>query len=132
MIYQGAVTRHDTGETDYYTGLSEPSWKLRWSNHKQNIKTDTKSNRTATCLAKHIRKLQDSNINYSLKFKHLPQAPAYNPVTDKGQLCLTEKYFIMFHPEGANINSRTEFFSAYQHKSKHLLCPQLKKIKTMS
>ena len=27
VIYQGAVTRHDTGYTDYYTGLSEPSWK---------------------------------------------------------------------------------------------------------
>ena len=41
VIYQGAVTRHDTGVTDYYTGLSEPSWKLRWGNHKQNFKTDT-------------------------------------------------------------------------------------------
>ena len=132
VIYQGAVTRHDTGETDYYTGLSEPSWKLRWGNHKQNFKTDTKSNRTATCLAKHIWKLKDSNINYSLKFKQLAQAPAYNPVTDTCRLCLTEKYFIMFHPEGANINSRTEFFSACRHKSKHLLCTQLKKAKTKS
>ena len=28
VIYQGAVTRKDTGETNLYTGLSEPSWKL--------------------------------------------------------------------------------------------------------
>ena len=127
VIYQGAVTRHDTGVTDYYTGLSEPSWKLRWGNHKQNFKTDTKSNRTATCLAGHIWKLKDKNISYSIKFKQLAQAPAFNPVTGICRLCLTESYYIMFHPEGANINSRTEFFSACRHKSKLLLVPPAKK-----
>ena len=127
VIYQGAVTRHDTGVTDYYTGLSEPSWKLRWGNHKQNFKTDTKSNRTATCLAGHIWKLKDKNISYSIKFKQLAQAPAFNPVTGICRLCLTESYFIMFHLEGANINSRTEFFSACRHKSKLLLVPPAKK-----
>jgi len=34
VIYQGSVTRHDTGQTDHYTGLSLPSWKARWANHK--------------------------------------------------------------------------------------------------
>ena len=28
VVYQGAVTRKDTGKTDFYTGLSELSWKL--------------------------------------------------------------------------------------------------------
>ena len=53
VVYEGAVTRLDTGQTEFYTGLSEPSWKLRWNNHKANFKTDTKANRTATCLSKH-------------------------------------------------------------------------------
>jgi hypothetical protein len=123
VVYQGAVTRKDTGQTDYYTGLSEPSWKLRYANHKQNFKVDNQQNRTATCLSKHIWKLKDQNIGYSLKFKQLIQAQAFNPVTGMCRLCLSEKYFIMFKPEGANINSRSEFFAACRHKTKLLLCP---------
>ena len=122
VVYQGAVTRHDTGQVDFYTGLSEPSWKLRWGNHKANFKTDTQANRTATCLSKHIWKLKDKNVKYSIQFKQLALAPAYNPVTRICRLCLTEKYLIMFKPEGATINSRSEFYSACRHKEKLLLC----------
>ena len=32
VVYQGAVTRQDTGQTDFYTGVSESSWKLRYNN----------------------------------------------------------------------------------------------------
>ena len=123
VVYQGAVTRLDTGKVDYYTGLSEPSWKTRWANHKASFKTDTKHNRTTTCLAKHIWMLKDKNIGYTIKFKQLAQAPAFNPKTNQCRLCLTEKYFIIFKPEGATMNSRSEFFSACRHKQKHLLCP---------
>ena len=122
VIYQGAVTREDTGHTDYYTGLSQPSWKLRYNNHKQNFKTDTQFNRTATCLSKHIWMLKDQNVKYSLKFKQLVQASPFNPVTGMCRLCLSEMYFIMFKPEGANINNRSEFFAACRHKSRLLLC----------
>ena len=122
VVYQGAVTRKDTGHTDYYTGLSQPSWKLRYANHKQNFKTDNQFNRTATCLSKHIWMLQDQNIQYSLKFKQLVQASSFNPVTEMCRLCLSEKYFIMFKPEGANINCRSEFFAACRHKTRILLC----------
>ena len=122
VIYQGAVTRHDTGKTDFYTGLSEPSWKLRWGNHKQNFKTDSRANRTATCLSKHIWMLKDKGVGYSIKFKQLAKAKSFNPITKVCRLCLTEKYFLMFKPEGATINSRSEFFSACRHKSKLLLC----------
>ena len=85
VIYQGAVTRKDTGNTDFYTGLSEPSWKLRYGNHKQNFKVDTQKNRTATCLAKHIWMLKDKNVDYTLKFKQLAQASAFNTAVLKGK-----------------------------------------------
>ena len=127
VIYEGAVTRLDTGKTDYYTGLSNPSWKLRWNNHKANFKTDTQANRTATCLSKHIWKLKDKKILYTIKFKQLGKASSFNPVTNQCRLCLAEKYFIMFKPEGANINCRSEFWSSCRHKSKLLLCQPHKK-----
>ena len=86
VIYQGAVTRKYTGNKDLYTGLSEPSWKLRYGNHKQNFKVDTQKNRTATCLAKHIWMLKDKNVDYTLKFKQLAEASAFNAVTGMCQL----------------------------------------------
>ena len=123
VVYQGTVTRHDTGTLDHYTGLSEPSWKLRWNNHKASFKTDTKHNRTTTCLAKHIWKLKDKSVDYSISLKQLTQASAFNPKTGVCRLCLTEIYFIMSHPEGATMNNRSEFFAGCRHKNKHLLCP---------
>ena len=129
VVYQGSVTRHDTGQTDHYTGLSLPSWKARWGNHKANFKHDTVQNRTATCLSKHIWKLKDTNVQFSIKFKQLALAPAFNPVTKQCRLCLTEKFFIMFKSEVANINSRSEFFSSCRHKAQLLLCHQAPKKK---
>ena len=51
VVYQGVVTREDNGHTDYYTGLSQPSWKLRYANHKQNFKTDTQGLRAFRILS---------------------------------------------------------------------------------
>ena len=123
-IYQATVTQQDTGHTETYTGLSEPSWKLRWSNHKQNFKNE--SQRNCTELSKHIWKLKDQNIQYSITFKPLDRAPSYNPVTNTCRLCLKEKYYIMFNKDGASLNKRSEFFSSCRHKSKHLLCQNFK------
>ena len=58
---------HDTGDTDFYTGLREPSWKSQWANHKENLKLTQKSNSTAPCIAKHIRKLNYIYI-YNITF----------------------------------------------------------------
>ena len=110
-----------TEKIDTYTGLSEPSFKIRWGNHKASLEHE--SQRTDTCLSNHIWDLKDSNIPYTLNFKQLTQAPGYNPVTKQCRLCLSEKYFIMFKPEGATINSKSEFFSSYRHKKSLILCP---------
>ena len=79
----------------------EPNWKLKCVSHKLNFKTDTK----------HIWSPNDRGIGHSIKFKQPAKAKAFNPVTNVCCLCLTEKYFLMFKPEVANINSRSEFFS---------------------
>ena len=122
VIYRGSVVRADTGHTDTYTGLTEKSWKLRWGNHKQNFKNPSQQHRTATSLSKHIWSLKDQGIDYSITFKQVDRAPAYNPVTGVCRLCLKEKYYIMFEPDGASINQKSEFYSICMHKFKHLLC----------
>ena len=122
VIYRGLVTREDTGRIDTYTGLSEPSWKERWGNHKQNFKKNELKHRNATMLSKHIWELKDQNVNYSLKFKQIDRAQAYNPVSGICRLCLKEKYHIMFNPDGNAVNRKSEFYTICMHKFKHLLC----------
>ena len=36
-------------------------------------------------------------------------------------LCIREKYFIIFQPEGASLNSRSELFTTCRHRKKQLL-----------
>ena len=88
VIYQGSVKREDTGNIEYYTGLSEPSWKERWGYHKSNITHS--SQRHATCLSKHIWDLKDLGVPYTLSFKQLARAPGYNPSTRVCRLCVKE------------------------------------------
>ena len=127
VVYRGNVTRLDTGHLDTYTGLSEPSFKDRWGNHKASFKDENR--RSETCLSKHIWNLKDKSIPYTLKFTQLIEAPGYNPITQQCRLCLNEQYYIMHHPEGATINSRSEFFNTCMHKKKRLLCPPPPKTK---
>ena len=122
VIYQGSVIRHDTGHIDTYTGLTEKSFKERWGNHKQNFKNPAMKHRTATSLSKHIWSLKDESIDYSISFKQIARATAYNPVTRACRLCLKEKYCIMFKPEGATINQKSEFYTICMHKFNYLLC----------
>ena len=78
VLYEGAVTRLDAGQTEFHTGLSELSWKLRWNNHRANFRTDSKANRTATCLSKHSGKIKDKKIQYYLEFKQLAKASSFH------------------------------------------------------
>ena len=122
VIYRGLVTRADTGRTDTSTGLSEPSWKERWGNHKQNFKKVEPKHRNAAMLRKHILELKDSDVDYTLSFKQIDRAQAYNPVSGICRLCLKEKYHIMFNSDGNAFNRKSEFYTICMHKFKHLLC----------
>ena len=42
-------------------------------------------------------------------------------ITPVCRLCICEKAHILFHPEDATLNQRSEFFSKCWHKDKHLL-----------
>ena len=49
------------------------------------------------------------------------RAAPYNPTTKICRLCICEKFHILFHPEDATLNQRSEFFSRCWHKDTHLL-----------
>ena len=119
IIYQATVTRNDTPKKETYIGLTENSFKTRYTGHLNSFKHS--ANRNATSLSHYIWSLKDKDINYEIKWKLITQAKAYSKSTKKCNLCLTEKYFIICKPEMATLNTRNELASACRHKRKHLL-----------
>ena len=118
VIYQAEVCREDN-KVDTYVGLAATSFKERWRNHKSSFKTRNPKN--STTLSKYIWGLQDQKIGYEVKWKILGSAPPYNHVTDKCGLCTREKFFIIFQPEKATLNSRNEIAGFCLHKESQLL-----------
>ena len=118
VIYQAEVTRDDN-VVDNYIGLAATSFKARWSNHCSSFRTRNPQN--STTLSKYVWGLEDKNIGYQVKWKIVGTAPPYNHVTDQCKLCIREKYFIIFQPEMASINSRSEIAGNCLHKKSELL-----------
>jgi hypothetical protein len=75
----------------------------------------------ATTLSKYVWELKRENAPYEISWKKLVKGRVFNPVTKTCQLCLKEKYLIMFSPEGATLNKRTELYSTCRHRLKLLL-----------
>ena len=72
-------------------------------------------------LSTHLEKLFDEKKDFEMSWKIVDQAQDFNPVNRKCWLCLKEKYYIIFQPEGATLNTRSELFSTCRHRLRLLL-----------
>ena len=118
VVYHAKVERGD-GKTDHYVGLTENTFKQRWSTHNSSFRTRNPKNKCG--LSEHIWDLQDRNISYNITWEILSKANPFNPVTGVCNLCNREKYFILFKPEIANLNKREEIVGPCLHKRGKLL-----------
>ena len=100
-------------------GLTENSFKTRLANHKTSFNSFDKRN--ATELSKYVWELKNRNIHYTIKWKLLKRAKPYNCASNRCNLCLWEKYFIICKPKMATLNKRNELVSACRHNKKFLL-----------
>ena len=75
----------------------------------------------STTLSSHIWDLKDKNENYEINCSIIDRAKEFNPDTKKCRLCIKEKYYIIFQPEGASLNDRSELYSTCRHRKKKLL-----------
>jgi hypothetical protein len=119
VIYQALVTREDNGNVEKYVGLTANTFKTRYSAHAHSFRTIGKRNETT--LSQYIWSLKDENVQFSLKWKIISKARAYSPATNRCNLCLTEKYYIIHKPDMATINKRNELASSCRHKKKFKL-----------
>jgi hypothetical protein len=91
--------------------------------------SDFRINETATTLSGHVWNLKRQNSPYEISWKKLARKRVFNPITKTCQLCLTEKYLIIFSNEGATFNRRNKLYSTCRHRLKELL--EISKPKTI-
>ena len=119
LVYRGEVTNSSNEPTSNYIGLTEHSFKDRLYKHRNSFKYRNKVNSTE--LSKHIWNLKDSKIeNVEIKWTILDRAPAFKNGSKRCNLCLTEKYHIIYE-DFDTLNKRNELLSNCRHKCKFLL-----------
>ena len=120
LVYKATVTRNDTSQEESYTGSTYNTLKKRVNQHNTDINT-LREDVKGTTLSAHVRKLKRDRIPYNIKWGIVKRAAPFNPITKICRLCICEKFHILFHPEDASLNQRSEFFSKCWHKDTHLL-----------
>ena len=122
-----------SASTETYVGLTAGQFKDRFYKHEGDFK-DTER-RTSTEPASYIWELKDSNTPYNIKWEVVRRAQPFSPITNRCDLCLTEKLEIIYNPKNATLNKRHEVFNHCRHRTSMLLAKKKvrkKAIKTFS
>ena len=123
IIYQATV-HLPNAETKTYIGLSSTEFKKRLGVHRQTFNDPEVSQ---TSLSNFIHELKtrsiDIDIDTDITWKLMDRGKTYSPVHGVCQLCTREAYHIIFYPRFAELNARSEIFSACRHKKSKLLFP---------
>ena len=122
VVYQATVTRKDNQQKETYVGLTEGTFKTRYNNHTSSF--GNQKHKHSTELSKYIWQLKQSTVEYSIRWKILRKCKAYSNKTKRCNLCLHEKYIIIYHPKLSSLNLRNELISTCIHRKKFLLCSQ--------
>jgi hypothetical protein len=109
----------EDGTTNTYTGLTGNTFKERYNKHSSSFRNRSEEN--STTLSSHIWRLKDSKTKFELSWKIIDRGKKFNPSNRKCNLCLKEKYHIIFQPSGASLNKRSELFSTCRHRCQQLL-----------
>ena len=118
LVYRAEVIDENDNRATY-TGLTGNTFKARHYRHKSSFKH--RKLEYDTTLASYIWSLKDNNLSYQINWSEICRAPRFNPITRKCRLCIKEKYHIIFQPEGALLNKRSELFSTCRHRLRDLL-----------
>ena len=120
VIYQAIVTEKVSRKVEKYIGLASTSFKARLANHKASMKNRSLEK---TCkLAQHIWEKKDRNIELEeIEWKIVDRGQPYSNVSDRCNLCIKEKFYILYKPEMSTINIRSELTAGCRHKSSLLL-----------
>ena len=116
VVYKATV-QHEN-KISNYIGMTENSFKTRYTQHKSSLKHS--KDRTQTELSSLISSLKDSSTPYTLAWHIIDQAQPYQPGKRSCNLCLTEKFHILTGEHF--IDKKTELLNKCPHKRKFLTC----------
>ena len=116
VVYQATVATETT--TENYVGLAS-NFKERYRNHQTSFRHPSKRNETE--LSKHIWDLKDRKKSFRVKWRVLRTCKPYNNESKKCNLCLQEKYFIIFRKDLSSLNKRNELASSCRHRNRFTL-----------
>ena len=120
VIYNANVTTESDKTGKNYIGLTDGTFKQRYTQHKLSFRNRNYSNSTE--LLKHIWTLKDNNTNFTINWSILAFAPAYSNKSKRCHLCLTEKQLYLIRAKKPSLlNKRTELISKCRHKNKFYL-----------
>ena len=119
VVYQATVTRNDNNTSETYIGLTETDFKTRHRNHTASFRHAKHKNSTE--LSKHIWTLKNDNIDHSISWRVLSSSSPYNGSSKRCNLCLKEKFRIIYRPDLSSLNKRNELVSSCRHRNKALL-----------
>lgn len=74
--------------------------------------------RNSTELSKHIWTLKDNNIEHYISWRILSSHSPYNSSSKRCNLCLKEKFLIIYRPKLSTLNKRNELVSSCRHRNK--------------
>ena len=90
-----------------YLGVTEPEWKVRHANHKQDFKKPSQHGRT--CLSKYIWSLKDKGMvedtDYTISWALMSKG-SFSPTSGQCRLCLLEKSLLVMQPYLGTLNNR--------------------------
>ena len=105
--------------TKNYIGLTEGTFKQRYTQHKSTFTHRKLSNSTE--LSKYIWQLKDSNTSFSTKWSIIARARPYHNSSKRCDLCLAEKLYIIKCSNSNLLNKRSELVSKCRHENKFFL-----------
>ena len=118
VIYKAEVNGEGLAP-ETYTGLTSQTFKKRYYGHTSSFAN--RDSNSSTTLSSYIWDLKDLDLNYDISWSVIDRGKPFNPVTRRCNLCIKEKFHIIFQPEGASLNKRSELFSTCRHRKKKLL-----------
>ncbi len=119
VIYNAEVDVENQEKHKLYIGLTEHTFKQRYTNHSQTFKSEKYENSTE--LSKYIWSLKRKSQNFKIKWSVQCHSQPYSPENKRCDLCLTEKLSILSADKSRLLNKRSELISKCRHENKFYL-----------
>ena len=120
-IYKTSNNKTATVTTDTesfnYIGMSEPPLRYRVASHYYSFKTSNNK----TVLSEKIKYIKSQNKNFDLRFRIIENKKSYVPETKRCELCIAEKFQIIYSNMENILNKKSEIISKCRHKWKYKL-----------